>query len=88
MEAAHQRNLQYQLQAAQYYDSGIKKRFFQVGDLVLRELTTSLPMKQGKLQPNWERPYKAIKVVRPGTHKLDDLRGSLIIKYLACHPST
>lgn len=44
-EGAYRRNLKYQLQAAQYYDSGIEKRSFQVGDLVLRELATSMPTK-------------------------------------------
>ncbi|XP_074374568.1 uncharacterized protein LOC141714976 [Apium graveolens] len=51
-EAAHQRNMKYFLQKAQHYDSGIKKRSFRVGDIVLRELAASMPAKQGKLQPN------------------------------------
>ncbi|XP_074352567.1 uncharacterized protein LOC141691707 [Apium graveolens] len=51
-EAAHQRNMKYLLQEAQHYDSGIKKRSFGVGDLVLRELAASIPAKQGKLRPN------------------------------------
>lgn len=46
-EGVYQRNLKYQLQAVQYYDSGIKKRSFFVGDLVLWELETSMPTKQG-----------------------------------------
>lgn len=77
-EASHQRNLRYQLQATQYYDSGVKKRSFQVGDLVLRELATSMPTKQGKLMPNWEGPYMVIEVVRPGTYKLPHSDGSPI----------
>ncbi|XP_074373646.1 uncharacterized protein LOC141713996 [Apium graveolens] len=72
-EVAHQRNMKYLLQAAQHYDSGIKKRSFGVGDLVLRELTAFMPAKQGKLQPNWEGPYKVIEVVHPGTYKLETL---------------
>lgn len=77
-KAAHQRNLKHQLQASQYYDSCIKKRSFQVGDLVLRELATFIPKKQGKLQSNWEGPYKVIEVVHPGTYKLVEIDGSLI----------
>ncbi|XP_074323987.1 uncharacterized protein LOC141660904 [Apium graveolens] len=72
-EAAHQRNMKYLLQAAHHYDSNIKKRSFTVGDLVLRELAASMPTKQGKLQPNWEGPYKVIEVVRLGTYKLETL---------------
>ncbi|XP_074351788.1 uncharacterized protein LOC141690930 [Apium graveolens] len=57
-EAAHQNNIKYLLQAAQYYNFGIKKRPFGIGDFVLREIYASIPMKQGKLQPNWEDPIK------------------------------
>ncbi|XP_074326562.1 uncharacterized protein LOC141664508 [Apium graveolens] len=77
-EAAHQRNMKYLLQAAQHYDSSIKNRSFGVGDLVLRELAASMPARQGKLQPNWEGPYKVIEVVRPGTYKLKTLTGKAI----------
>lgn len=64
-EVAHQRNLKYQLQASQYYDQNIKKRSFQVGDLVLRELATSMPTKQGKVQPNQKAPYSVIDIIQP-----------------------
>lgn len=57
-EAAYEKNHKYQLKVTQYYNLGIKKRSFQVSDLVLRELATSMLTKQGKLQPNWEGPYK------------------------------
>ncbi|XP_074374131.1 uncharacterized protein LOC141714515 [Apium graveolens] len=77
-EAAHQRNMKYFLQATQHYDSNIKKRSFRVGDLVLRELAASMPTKQGKLQPNWEGPYKVIEVVHPGIYKLETLSGEAI----------
>ncbi|XP_074374573.1 uncharacterized protein LOC141714982 [Apium graveolens] len=77
-EAAHQRNMKYLLQATHHYDSNIKKRSFGVRDLVLRELAASMPTKQGKLQPNWEGPYKVTEVVRPGTYKLEILSGEAI----------
>lgn len=32
-EAIHQRKVKYQLQAAQYYDSGVKKRSLYIGNL-------------------------------------------------------
>lgn len=54
-EVAYQRNLKYQLQAVQYYDSGIKKKSFQLGNLVLKELAIFMPIKQGKLQPKLRR---------------------------------
>ncbi|XP_074327875.1 uncharacterized protein LOC141665792 [Apium graveolens] len=74
-EAEHQRNMRYLLQMAQHYDSNVKKRSFGFGDLVLRELAASMPAKQGKLQPNWEGPYKVIEVIHPGTYKLETLSG-------------
>ncbi|XP_074378641.1 uncharacterized protein LOC141720188 [Apium graveolens] len=77
-EAAHQRNIKYSLQAAQHYDSGIKKRSFGVGDLVLRELVTSMPTRQGNLQPKWEGPYKLMEIVHPGTYKLEILASETI----------
>ncbi|XP_074323840.1 uncharacterized protein LOC141660752 [Apium graveolens] len=69
-EVAHQRNLKYQFQAAQYQDSGMKKRNFFIDDLILRELATSIPTKQGKLQPNWKGPYSMAEVIKPRTYKL------------------
>ena len=64
--------------AAQYYDSGIRKRSFQPGDMVLRELATSMLTKQGKLMPNWEGPYTVIEVIWPVTYKLAGPDGSPI----------
>ncbi|XP_074324726.1 uncharacterized protein LOC141661588 [Apium graveolens] len=78
MKVAHQRNLKYLLQDAQHYNSGIKIRTFDVGDLVLRELAASMPTRQGKLQPNLEGPYNVVEVVRPETYKLETLAGEVI----------
>ncbi|XP_074346549.1 uncharacterized protein LOC141685339 [Apium graveolens] len=77
-EVAHKRNIKYLLQAAQYYDLGIKKRSFSIGDFVLRELAASIPTRQGKLQPNWEGPYKMIVIVLPGTYMMEILAGEAI----------
>ncbi|XP_074352371.1 uncharacterized protein LOC141691540 [Apium graveolens] len=79
-EVVHQRNVKYLLQAAQHYDSGIKKRSFSIGDFVRREseVVISMPMKQGKIQPNREGPYKVIEFVRSGTYKLETLAGEMI----------
>lgn len=56
----------------------LKKGSFQVGDLALRELVASMMAKQGKLEPNWEGPYKVTEVIRPGTYKLVGEDGSSI----------
>ncbi|XP_074374027.1 uncharacterized protein LOC141714405 [Apium graveolens] len=77
-EAVHQINLKHLLQAAQYYDSGVKKRSFGIDKLVLRELAASMPTRQVKLQPNWEGPYKVVEVVHPETYKLETMAGKIV----------
>ena len=56
---AEQRLARYQNRMAQYYNSQVRHRDFQVGDLILRRVmgATRDPT-QGKLGPNWEGPYR------------------------------
>ena len=58
-ETAEQRLARYQDRMAKHYNSRVRHRDFQVGDLILRKVmgTTKDPA-QGKLGPNWERPYR------------------------------
>ena len=45
---------------AKHYNSKVRHRDFQVGDLVLRNVTgATKDTFQGKLGPNWERPFIA-----------------------------
>ena len=55
---AKQRLARYQDLMANHYNSKVRHKDFQVGDLILRKVTgaTSDPS-QGKLGPNWEGPY-------------------------------
>ena len=56
---AEQRLARYQNLMAKHYNSNVKHRDFQVGDLVLRkEMDATRDPLQGKLGPNWERPYR------------------------------
>ena len=73
---AQLRVAQYQKRVAQYYNSKIKIRNFEEGDLVLREAAASMPSKQSKLSAPWEGPYMVTKVIRPGTYRLASLNGS------------
>ena len=44
---------------AKHYNSKVRHRDFQVGDLVLRKVMgASRDPTQGKLSPNWEGPYR------------------------------
>ena len=54
-----QRLARYQNCMAQYYNSRVRHRDFQVGDLVLRKVMGAArdPI-QGKLGLNWEGPYR------------------------------
>ncbi|KAK3029250.1 hypothetical protein RJ639_038156 [Escallonia herrerae] len=52
---------------------------FNEGDLVLRKLEVSNPKAAtGKLSPNWEGPYRVIKVLKTGAYALGTLSGESI----------
>ena len=74
--AAKQRLARYQNLMAKHYNSSVRHRDFQVGDLVLRKVmgATKDPS-QGKLGPNWEGPYKIASWQRKGTYHLEALDG-------------
>ena len=56
---AEQRIARYQDLMAKHYNAKVKPRHFQIGDLVLRKVTTATKdPAQGKLGPNLEGPYK------------------------------
>ena len=61
-----------------YYNSRVKSKVFQVGDLVLRESKVFQPTEVKKLSSKWEGPYVIIKVIRPGAYQLQRPDGSLI----------
>ena len=57
--AAEQRLARYQDRMAKHYNSRVRHRDFQVGDLVLRKVMgAARDPTQGKLDPNWEGPYR------------------------------
>ncbi|GFY95453.1 hypothetical protein Acr_10g0008380 [Actinidia rufa] len=78
-ESAELRQMAYKCQVAKYYNQRVRHRSFLPGDLVLRKVTLSTKEPNtGKLGPTWERPYKVIKVSRPGTYWLEDLDGKVL----------
>ena len=55
---AEQRLAQYQDRKVKHYNSGVRHRDFQVGDLILRKVMgAARDPTQGKLGLNWEGPY-------------------------------
>ncbi|KAK4383249.1 hypothetical protein Sango_2796100 [Sesamum angolense] len=66
---------QYNLEECeQAYNSRVKSRNFQVGDMVLKKVEVSRHV--GKLDPSWEGPYQVIEVKRKGTCRLQNLEGN------------
>ena len=71
-----QRIARYQNLMAKYYNSKVKHKDFQVGDLVLRKVIGTIKdTSQGKLRPNWEGPYRVASWHRKGTYHLEILDG-------------
>ena len=71
-----QRLARYQDLMAKRYNSRVRHRDFQVGDLVLRKvMDATKDASQGKLGPNWEEPYKVASWHRKGTYHLETLDG-------------
>ena len=73
---AEQRTARYQSLMARQYDTMVKPRRFNIGDLVLKRvsLATKNPA-HGKLGPNWEGPYRVINFKRQGSYYLEALDG-------------
>ena len=67
---------QYQDLMAKNYNSKVRHRDFQVGDIVLKRVTSTVKdTSQGKLGPNWEGPYRIASWHRKGTYQLKTLEG-------------
>ena len=71
---AEQRIARYKKLMARQYDAMVKPRYFNIEDLVLKRvsLETKNPV-HGKLEPNWEGPYKVINCKRQGSYYLETL---------------
>ena len=69
----------YQRKTARYYDRKVRPNSFKPGDLVLKKLLpTRKDPTQGKLGPNWERPYILSRIIRPGNYELQTEEGKTI----------
>ena len=74
--AAERRLARYQNLMAKHYNSKVRHRDFQVGDLLLRKVMgATRDPSQGKLSPNWEGPYRIVSWQRKGTYHLETLDG-------------
>ncbi|KAK3031413.1 hypothetical protein RJ639_037411 [Escallonia herrerae] len=76
---AHVRSVIVKQRVARYYNHKVRSKQFNEGDLVLRKLEVSNPKAATrKLSPNWEGPYRVIKVLKTGAYALGTLSGESI----------
>ncbi|KAK3007570.1 hypothetical protein RJ639_014416 [Escallonia herrerae] len=78
-EQAAVRLAAYKHRVSKFYDQRVRHRAFRVGDLVLRRIEASAPHEAvGKLAPNWEGPYRVVKLAGPGAYHLEHIDGKAI----------
>ena len=69
-----QRLARYQNLMSKHYNTRVRHRDFQIGDLVLRKVMgVAKDPTQGKLGPNWEGPYRITSWQRKGTYQLETM---------------
>ena len=75
-DIASSRMTKYQKKMTEYYNKRVKLRRLDIGDLVLRKITTATKdPTQGKLGPTWEGPYRVIHYSRQGSYHLETMDG-------------
>ena len=73
---AKHRLARYQNLMSKHYNTRVRHRDFQIGDLVLRKIMgAAKDPAQGKLGPNWEGPYRITSWQRKGTYHLETMDG-------------
>ena len=73
----------YQQKMAEYYNKRVKLRQLNIGDLVLRKVTTATKdLNQGKLGPTWEGPYRVIHYSQQDSYPLENLDGQKLLRPL------
>ncbi|PON57324.1 Ribonuclease H-like domain containing protein, partial [Parasponia andersonii] len=78
-EQSQLRIASYQQCTARHYNSKVRSRHFEVGDLVLRRvLPNNKEHGAGIFAPSWEGPYVIDNVIRPGTYNLASIGGQKI----------
>ena len=80
-DKASSRMAEYQRKMAEYYNKRVKLRQLDIGDLVLRKVTTATKdPTQGKLGPTWEGPYWVVHYSRRGSYHLETLDGRRLLR--------
>ncbi|XP_075655205.1 uncharacterized protein LOC142625430 [Castanea sativa] len=75
-DKASNKMVKYQRKMTEYYNKRVKLRRLEIGDLVLRKVTTATKNSaQGKLGPTWKGPYRVVHYSRQGSYHLETLDG-------------
>ncbi|XP_075645576.1 uncharacterized protein LOC142616656 [Castanea sativa] len=75
-DKASNMTMKYQQKMTEYYNKRVRLRRLEIGDLVLRKVTTATGNSaHGKLGPTWEGPYKVVHYSRQGSYHLETLDG-------------
>ena len=78
-EQAQLRVAAYQQKVALYFNSKVRQRKFDVGDLVLRRIfLNTRDQATGVLRPNWKGSYQIEEILQLGTYKLARLNKDLV----------
>jgi hypothetical protein len=84
-DKARVRVMEYQRRVKRAFDRHVAPRHFQAGDLVLRKVEAT-GKHVGKLEPNWDGPYRVTAVRGKGAYELEDREGMILPRpWNACH---
>ena len=73
---AEQRLARCQNLMSKHYNTKVRHRDFQIGELVLRKVMgAAKDPSQGKFGPNWEGPYRITSWQRKGTYHVETMDG-------------
>ncbi|KAL0433887.1 UNVERIFIED_CONTAM: hypothetical protein Slati_2723000 [Sesamum latifolium] len=72
------RTTAYKAMMAKAYNSKVRRRGFQVGDLVLRRANATKNLR--KLDAKWEEPYQVFEVIESGTYKLQRIDDKEVLR--------
>ncbi|KAL2248305.1 UNVERIFIED_CONTAM: Transposon Ty3-G Gag-Pol polyprotein [Sesamum indicum] len=72
-DAAYAKILHHKTLMMRQYNKRLRPRELQIGDLVLKKVEVSKHV--GKLDPEWEGPFKVIEIRRKGSYVLQDTNG-------------
>ena len=84
-DKARVRVMEYQRRVKKAFDRHVAPRHFEAGDLVLRKVEAT-GKHVGKLEPNWDGPYRVTATKEKGAYELKDSEGMILPRpWNACH---